>query len=509
LTGKVSKLIAIVLVAIVVASGVGYWLFVPKASNELVTYTTHQASLSTTSEPTLATSTMSTAVTSVSETTLWINVTAAKPVSYYVSLLKSSGTQPYVQLGWELQALPDATNTTAVAEITYLALNATNPEVKEAFQLMVDGGTPNPRDFTYTVPNYNTELEVLYWLASQNEFKKDDTLALAIAMVHGLWVTMGDRQVREAVKKDTSDLLAFFRETNELQKQRGYSQLEEYPLEAKLSLSYRSYLTLLMGPFALYYDPTCLSPYEVFNPQTGHIKPFPLIGYNWGTVSLDTLRKMQKVMDSKGWITGDVGKTVSQVEDYLYFSGRNGKKGEHWYYVADFQTPEKSRFIVVDGLNVSIGNINNVNWQLDYFMKNDQGIGGCTDEAALVDGFAKSWGIATTAHFRMNKLSGTTRRTEFTAHTYVTYFDPQTRLWKAYSKQLLIDKGWMPEDSTSFLGVLKPPVKQPGYIRNKNEDVFFVANIFYMIRNTSLDEIANTWTIGVQTSEMKQWLLYS
>ena len=370
------------------------------------------------------------------------------------------------------------------------------------------GGTPSPSDFTYTVPNYNTELEVLYWLACQNELKKDDTLALSIAMVHGLWVTMGDEQVKQAVRKDTGDLLVFFRETNELQKEGGYYPLEEYPLEAKLSLSYRSCLTLLMGPFALYYDPTSLSPYQVFDPDTGHIKRFPLTGYKWGTVSLDTLRRMQKVMDLRGWITGDVGRTISHIEDYLYFSGRSGKKGEHWYYAADFSAPEKSRFIIVDRLNVSIGNIDNVNWQFDYFMENDQGIGGCTDEAALVDGFAKSWGIATTAHFRMNKLSGTTRRTEFTAHTYVTYFDPQTRLWKAYSKQLLIDKGWMPEDSTSFLGVLRPPVKQPGYIRSKNEDVFFVANIFHMIRNTSLDEIANTWTIGVQTQEMKQWLLY-
>jgi hypothetical protein len=82
---------------------------------------------------------MSTAVTSVSETTLWINVTAAKPVSYYVSLLKSTQTQPYLQLAWELQGLPDATNATAVAKITYLTLNATNPEVKEAFELMMKG----------------------------------------------------------------------------------------------------------------------------------------------------------------------------------------------------------------------------------------------------------------------------------------------------------------------------------------------------------------------------------
>jgi hypothetical protein len=127
---------------------------------------------------------------------LWSNVTAAKPVSYYISLLKSAGVQPYVELGWELQALPDATNATTVAKITYLALNATNPEVKEAFQLMMNGGTPNQGDFKYTVPSWNTQLEVLYWLATQNNIKKDDALALAVAMSNGIWVAIGDGRVR-------------------------------------------------------------------------------------------------------------------------------------------------------------------------------------------------------------------------------------------------------------------------------------------------------------------------
>jgi len=301
-----SKLIAIILVAIVIAAGLGYWMLAPRVPSQLVTYTTQQTSVVTLSEESVTA--LASSTTLASGTRLWINVTTTKPVSYYLSLLKSTQTQPYVQLAWELQGLPDVTNATAVAKITYLAMNATNPEVKEAFELMMKGGTPSPGDFSYTVPDYNTELQVLYWLACRNELKQDDTLALSIAMVHGLWVTMGDQQVREAVKKDTSDLLVFLRETNELQRIRGYHPLEEYPLEAKLSLSYRSYLSILSGAFTLYYDPTCLSPYQVFDPQTGHIKPFPLRGYKWGTVSLDTLRQMRKVMDSKGWITGDVGK---------------------------------------------------------------------------------------------------------------------------------------------------------------------------------------------------------
>jgi hypothetical protein len=54
---------------------------------------------------------------------------------------------------------------------------------------MMKGGTPDPMDFTYPVPAYNTELQVLYWLACQNEFKRDDTLALAIdrKVVEDIW----------------------------------------------------------------------------------------------------------------------------------------------------------------------------------------------------------------------------------------------------------------------------------------------------------------------------------
>jgi len=204
LTSKSSKLIAILLIAVVVAVGAGYWIFTPKMPNELVS-TAHQTSLLTSLERASSESTiLASATTVASATTIWLNISETQPVSYYLSLLESNGSQPYVQLAKELRKLPDLTNATAVAKITYLALNATNPEVKEAFELMIKGGTPDPRDFTYAVPRYNTELQVLYWLAFQNEFKKDDTLALAIAMVNGLWVTMGNEEVREAVKRDSS-----------------------------------------------------------------------------------------------------------------------------------------------------------------------------------------------------------------------------------------------------------------------------------------------------------------
>jgi len=55
----------------------------------------------------------------------------------------------------ELRKLRDLTNATVVAKITYLALNVTNLEIKEAFELMMKSGTPDPKDFKYAVPDYN------------------------------------------------------------------------------------------------------------------------------------------------------------------------------------------------------------------------------------------------------------------------------------------------------------------------------------------------------------------
>lgn len=223
-------IVALILVVVGLAVVGSYFTFNKPTAPYIVT------SMSSGTTPTSSTQTKSETTSTTVVPTQWVTVGQVKSINYYLSLLESNGTQPYVQLAKELRKLPTLTNATAVAMITYLALNATNPEVKEAFMLMIKGGTPNQRDFTYSVPQYNTELQVLYWLACQNDFKKDDTLALAIAMVNGLWVTMGYEQVREAVKKDTSDILAFFRETDELQRKRGYYQLKKLSVGGETGL---------------------------------------------------------------------------------------------------------------------------------------------------------------------------------------------------------------------------------------------------------------------------------
>ena len=489
MTTRGPKLIAIILVALVVASGLGYWLFVPKTANELVTYTTQQASLVTTSEQTLASSTLSTAI--ATETALWITVSAAKPVSYYVSLLKSTGTQPYVQLAWELQSLPDATNTTAVAKITYLALNATNPEVKEAFELMMKGGTPSPSDFTYTVPKYNTELEVLYWLALHNDFKKGDTTALAVAMSNGFCVTTGDEQVKQTVKVDASSLLAFLRETNEMQGQRGYRQLEQYPLEAKLLLTW-------LGPT----NNLCSWAAHRLQHYTG--KKANLHDHQWNVVSVSTLRSMREEMDKKDWINADVNVVAANLERYFWFSG-NRITLPHWdwaCYGHGCASPT-SETILIDGEKVRPVGFRNMNWLFQYYLQTGRGIGGCIDEAPFMRTWLLSWGISANNVDIENKEVG---------HTYAIYFDPAANSWKAYYGQLTSGAGAQASFSlaTDFY-VFRPPVQQRGYFivagyGPTGAPYFRVSD--HIIKGTTLATIMEILSRGVSSSEMKQWLLY-
>jgi hypothetical protein len=407
--------------------------------------------------------------------TQWIAISSVRSVSYYLSLFDSNGTQPYLRLGEELRRLPDLTNATAVATITYLALNATNPEVKEAFSLMIRGGTPDQTDFSYTVPSYNTELQVLYWLACQNQFKKNDTLALAIAMVNGLWVTMGDDQVSEAVKADATGMLAFLRETNELQRQQGYYQLEDYPFEAKLLLAWTGGMAVA-GPVD-----------QPFRLEDFHSRKINLDVYDWNVVSLDTLRKMQ-VLVYANWIDQNVTSTFSRIEEYFYFSGFN----QHM----DYQNT--SGVIVVDNETVPNHHLNNVDWEFQHFEETGKIVGVCNDEASFVSALAKSVGIATTEVNVNWKGNG---------HTFAVYFDPAGKTWRMYGKQMLNIN--ISDDEAIYALVFRPPVYEGFNYRpfTSFEGQRLVVGYPFYLFVGKREDVASYFVQGFSTETFKLWLL--
>jgi len=437
-----------------------------------------------------------------SRPTEWIRITQVKPVDYYLSLLYSNGTSPYGRLYWELRKLPDMTNATAVAKITYLALNATNPEVKEAFELILKGGTPNPGDYAYKVPEYNTELQVLYWLACQSEFKKDDTLALSIAMVHGLWVTMGDEQVRQAVRKDTNDLLGFFRETNEIQKAKRHSQLEAYPLEAKLALAWTGTRTSLQGPFGL----IRYSNYHLATPtyrQSWPATRLPLEAYEWSRMSVTTLKEIQDYTSGKS-VLNDSDKYISQWEDY-FFGEFMGTGINHWSFVTYPDVIEN-----VEGVDVRDGQVLNIRYQMQRILSGKNPIGDCGAETALMDAFAKAVGLAS-----LNTWRVTLDRGYKASDGALLYYNPQSRVWKIYSArigQTMLGKGdILPSDRLDFW-VYNPPVILPYFLNataNTPTGPSYSGGMFFALRNVRKGDLNRMLMEGIVSSQMKQWLLYS
>ena len=489
------KIISVLILVVVVVASVSSYLIsyrplpVPNVVTPISVETTVSSVQRTTSTNSIATA----------NTTLvpiqWITVGQVKSVSYYLSLLESNGTQPYVQLAAELRKLPDFRNASALAKITYLALNATNPEVKEAFQLMLQGGTPDPRDFQYPVPQYNTELQVLYWLALQNEFKKDDTLALAIAMVNGLWVTMGDDEVVQAVRKDTSDLLTFFGETNQIQQEKGFSQLERYPLEAKIAMAWTGGLSMhWIGPLTQPKIPMRLVYYQS--------QRLPFIVYEKDTVSVSTLRQMRKIAEGNGWWSGDVNADVASVEEYFYISSRS----PHWQYVT---SPDL--VLSEDGLDAST----NVNWQFQRYLNGSSPVGDCGTETVFVNALAKSIGIASVPHW-MYELGQKADSPSWRSHSYTIYFDPARNLWTAYWKQIITLGPTGTANDTWLVRyfIFRPPIDQREYLQyqiNWSDNVpdYYYAKLAFYFKEIPYGQTVSMMNKGIDASQMKQWSLYN
>lgn len=474
------KLLGVLIVASALLGAVGWQQFAPRPTLP-VTITVTPAVTKVTGSQTIV----------VPSSTGSIQPGQIKPISFYLSLLESNGTQPYVQLARELRKLPDLTNTTAVAKITYLALNATNQEVKEAFELMIKGGTPNPSDFKYKVPDWNTELQVLYWLACQNELRTEDTLSLAIAMTNGLWITLGDSPVVEAVRNDTTQLLRQFREVNVLRGKIGWPLLEEYPLEAKIALAWTAGDTGTHGPHAI------TGPQTKRDCKTARLD---LAGYRWDNVSPETLRQMRDHMRQKEWTAKDTDQTVTNIEEYFYFSGNK----QHYRYVSSWD--EK---VQVEGETVSARNMNNANFNFRYYLEHGYAIGVCEDEMTLVSAFLKSWGIAT-----LPQLGYWKEGNWYNGHTYTMYFDPASRSWKCYALQIGIVY-FDARDGYIFL----PPIIQNTYIPRDRDPPKFAAvpypyqsgevnkGMLYPLLNITGSNLSS-FIRGVDSKQIKQWVIY-
>jgi len=289
---------------------------------------------------------------------------------------------------------------------------------------MVKGGIPDKSDFSYPVPNYNTELQCLWWLAEQNEFKDYDTLAQAIAMDHGLFVIMGTEEVREAVKNDINEFLRFGRETAEWQKALNLSyNLERYPLEAKIAWAWRGGLIHSHGTYCIY------GPHQ----QCKHFlleEGLSERGYRWFSVRIETMNKMRKhFLENELISQNDLQKpstVVEKLEDYFHFSG----KSLHWEYNFDWNVT-----IEINGEIVPARNYGNVEYVFGRYIETGRALGVCMEEALLMENIVRSYGIAP-IQFLIYWMENGNR---MNGHHHILYYNPDTNTWKASYHQTLGD----------------------------------------------------------------------
>jgi hypothetical protein len=206
-----------------------------------------------------------------------------------------------------------------------------NPSTTGPIWVSGDSGKPNQGDFHYQVPKWNTELRILFWLAEQNEFKTDDTLAQAIAMDNGLWVTMGDDEVKQSVYKDINSILNFGRVTSEWQKAIGLPyNLEDYPLEAKVCWAWTGGDPNRGGAVRhnLFSDPTRYYNYiiNIHHLKENKTRQVNLKDYIWNTLNPANLPIIRDIVVSK-WFGMDPDTTANNIAN---------KFRSNWQYTSPY-----------------------------------------------------------------------------------------------------------------------------------------------------------------------------
>ena len=415
---------------------------------------------------------------------------------YLLSLLEEKG---YGDLVPHLKGLPEINDgvtrddVRALTRIVALAVTSTNPEVKEAFEMMVNGGVGN--QVVGYGSRWNSQLRILFWLALQNEFKRNDTLVQAIALSNGIWEAMGDEQVTQSVRADVNALFKFFRETNEFQIAKGFSQLEEYPLEVKIALAWTGNESMRNPPPG---SRTNLTDYKD--------KAIPLKVYDTITVSIPTLIKMREQAEKMGWLNKDVNYVVMRIENYIYFP-----MGPVLNHRKDFNA-----IVNESGLRAS----NDIDWQYRQYTEGHRFQGDCATEMSVVDAWLKSLGIGTLNEWTYTIVLA---RGEKINHSFIIYFDPADRTWKAYQEQIgvlmlnnLRSMGSNEDQQFDFF-VDRPPANLRGYLK---EEVFhiriidgkqysydhWVGNMYYQLEDVPYRQIRVMLQKGIPTLTMKQWL---
>ena len=166
-------------------------------------------------------------------------------------------------------------------------------------------------------------------------------------------------------------------------------------------------------------------PHAITGVQTKHDSTrerLDLVGYDWDNINITNLKLMRDYMTAKDWISLNIDQTVTTVEDYFFFGGTQ----QHWKREWSWDD-----MIQVGNEVVAARNMNNANFEFQYYLEHGYAIGMCADEMTLVSAFLKSWGIATLP-FGAYWFAGN----GYDGHMTTMYYEPISGMWKVTPYQI-------------------------------------------------------------------------
>ena len=406
-----------------------------------------------------------------------------------------ANSEPYGYLTDDLYNLPEirdgiSTDEKKAIQQIEAIINAskTDYQLRKGICLIDEYGVPSQNIFSFNVPNYNTQLQVLFYLVKDRNVPKDYyVVALACGLVYGSVITIGDYEVDQEIRKYVSQRFDQIIETDEIIQQYSVDwQVKDYPLEADLGLVWGA-------PATLYWNnqKEPLFWYDIFRNRQMNIEDF-----NWFFIENDTLKDIQRWMIKKGFVdlsvedsaidmqhitdefpkeyNDKIDKLMAKLNDYLYF-GKNHFRGN------------PNELIDVEGVKILSGTIFNPDWQWKHFIETGEFYGTCGEDTTAENMLAKSIGTSCYHGFIL-----ATKNKHIYTHTIIRYYNPIDGMLKTTPCQIYF------YDTTGHEG--SPPVSHDGYI-------YIPWDNFY--RFTKIHRFIEKWNIFYHRSDKTPYTTYA
>lgn len=264
-----------------------------------------------------------------------------------------------------------------------------DPEVEQGLRLIGEYGIPPKTGSKYApvypIPAYNTQLQVLFWLALNKDIDKDyDRVAIALALDYGVVVTYGDDQVDQSVKQYICQLYDYVRETDEFLLQKNCEwQAKDYPLEADMLLVWGA-CGMRYPTFYDHVGQTGKTPWTHFWYTEFEERPMDTEDFDWLFVSIETLKEMKDWGVQKGFAASEVSKVADNMDAYAQ---------RHLHCYSDRPDTPLS-YVEVEG-KITLGcRLSNPDWQWRSLKETGEFLGNCEDVLYMGCMLLKSLNIA-------------------------------------------------------------------------------------------------------------------